>query len=236
MVVMAMMAIPKSCWICGDIATTGEHLLKKTDVITVFGDKFSKRVVRTDLYGNDKILVQSPNSKALKFQNNLCAKCNNERTQPYDRAYVMFANYIRSNLREITRKLEINTNLVFGKRNAKEQQKYLFRYFVKAFGCRLHDAGQSVPQVLKDILIRENYGNTYRVSVCLNSEKLDGLSIFPLEGDRNACGIPIDYYWAQDNGWFTIVHAYNRQVPYKYGDEWFGKSKKVVVGKWSDLP
>lgn len=233
---MAMTDISKLCWICGEIATTGEHLHKKTDVVAMFGDKFSKRVVRTNLEGKDKKFIQSPNSKELMFRNNLCAKCNNETTQPFDRAYVMFADYIRKNLSMLTRELEINLNLIFGKRDAKEKQQNLFRYFAKAFGCRLHDAGLSVPQALKDIFGGANYGNTYRVCVCLNSEKLGGLSIFPLEGDQNERGESIDYYWVQDNGWFTVVHAYNRQIPSEYGDEWFGKSKRIVVGKWLDLP
>lgn len=231
-----MTDIPKLCWICGDIATTGEHLHKKTDVTAMFGDQFSKRVIRTDFDGNDRKFVQGPNSKELKFQNNLCAKCNNARTRPYDLAYEAFADYIRKNFGMLMHDLEINMNLIFGKCDAKSKQQHLFRYFAKAFGCQLHDAGRSVPQALKDVLQGGNYGNIYRVCVCLNAEKMDGLSIFPLEGDQSECGEPVDFYWAQDNGWFSVVHAYNRSIPSMCGSEWYGKSKRIVLGKWLDIP
>ncbi len=224
----------KLCWICAGIATTGEHLHKKTDVIAVFGNGFAKRVVRTDFAGIKKH-IQGPSSKELMFRNSLCAKCNNETTQPYDRAYEKFADYVRMNLRSLTHKLEINTSLIFGKCDAKKQQQYLFRYFVKAFGCQLHDAGLPVPQILKDILKGGNYGKTYRISVCLNSEWLEGLSITPPYGDTNERGECVDFFSTQDNGCFTLVHAYNRSIPSEYGVEWFGKSKKITVGKWSDL-
>ncbi|MDD4962804.1 MAG: hypothetical protein PHI11_02670 [Gallionella sp.] len=229
------MGEPKRCWICGEIATSGEHLLKRTDVVAVFGESFSKRVVKADLEGNHKKYIQSPNSKYLKYPVNLCANCNNARTQPYDRAYKQFADYIRENFDELKHGAEINTNLVFGKQYAKKMQRNLFCYFAKSFGCQLDDVGLPVPKILKSILNGENYGNLYRVGVCIRPQKLDGLSNFPLEGDQDEYGKPVDFYWAQDNGSFTVIHAYNRQIPAEYGDEWLGKSKRIVMGKWSDI-
>ncbi len=224
----------KLCWICGGLATTGEHQHKKTDVIALFGDRFSKSVVKVSLDGKDKKIVQGPNSKALKYQNSLCAQCNTTTTQPYDDAYMTFAAYIREKHRSITRELEINMNLVFGRRDARERQQHLFRYFAKVFGCQLYDAGISVPQALTNIFMQEDFGNTYSVSICMNSKKLNGLATFDLVRYQNEDGNHVGYHWAQDNGWFTIVHAYNWRIPLMWGQEWSGKSKKMVVGKWNE--
>jgi hypothetical protein len=80
----------------------------------------------------------------------------------------------------------------------------LFRYFAKAFGCQLHDAGIAVAKALSEMFVQENYGNTYRVSICINSKKLDGFVTFELMGHQDENGKQIDYHWAQDNGWFTL--------------------------------
>lgn len=223
------------CWICGDSATTGEHQLKKTDVISLFGEGSYKerKVLKVDFDKGKTIPIQGPKSPVLKYPNNLCAKCNNERTQPYDKAYEIFAEYIRTNFRRIKREREINTNLIYGKGKAKGQQKNLFLYFMKSFGCQLNDKRLPVPKELKGALLGKSYGNTFKISICVNDEPDNYLQSFPLEGDQDRNGKPVDYYWAQNTGWFTVVYAYNRSIPQDMGSEWSGKSRKLNTGRLS---
>jgi len=226
--------IPDTCWICGSDATTGEHQPKKTDLVQIFGDGVFKGVVKHDYDSHTKINIQGPNSQALKYSKNLCANCNNERTQPYDLSYTRFAAYVRYNFCELKETLTIDTNVIFGKNEAKEQRHNLFLYFVKAFGCQLHDNNLPIPNTLRDALLgRKNYGDRFRVSVCLNHVVQHFVQNFPLEGDQNECGQLYDSFWAQDNGWFTVVHAYNRPISTEFGEEWFGKSRHLRLGKWS---
>lgn len=224
-----------TCWICGDPATTGEHQSKKTDVTGMFGKASFIGVSKMDFDSGKKSIIQGANSKALKYRDNLCAKCNNERTQPYDRAYEQFVDYVRGNCRQLRKTLAVNTNLVFGKDRAKLQQQYLFRYFIKAFGCQLHDKCLSVPQDLKDALRGNNHGRNFRISICIDRAYQSYLAGYPLEGDQDERGNPVDYFWAQHNGWFTVVYAYNRPISPEFGEEWFGKTKRFRIGKWTDF-
>jgi hypothetical protein len=233
-----MNTVGNLCWICGDEATTCEHFIKKTDVIDVFGAKFTQdqRVIKTDFdKHSQKFIIQSPDSKHLKYSYNLCAKCNNERTQPYDKAYAEFARYIKDNASQLRRHLEINTKLIFGKSNAKKQRKNLFCYFMKAFGCQLNEHNIPIPQDIKDGLTGKNYGNIFRVSICISEAFEQYIHNFPLEGSRTDEGYFEDYFWAQHNGWFTIVYAYNRPISKEFGDEWRGTSKKFLIGKWKHV-
>jgi len=224
------------CWICGSTANTGEHQIKRTDVTQMFGKRSFQGIVKTDFDNNGrKRVIQGANSDSLKYRNNLCAKCNNERTQLYDHAYERFANYIRDDFSKLKKTLCLSTNLVFGKNRAKKQQQDLFRYFIKAFGCQLNDNRIKVPQELKDMLMGQNFGNRnrFRVSICVNDIFQPYLHNFPLEGDQDLQGNPLNFFWAQHNGWFTVVYAYNRQISKEFGEEWFGKSRRVAIGKWA---
>ena len=223
---------PNICWICGAPATTGEHQQKKSDVTKIFGAGTFDSVVKLDLDSGEKVKIQGPNSKELKYTNNLCANCNNKRTQPYDFAYSKFAAYVQDNFAELKRTLCINTNVIFGKACAKKQRCNLFLYFVKAFGCQLNDNGLSVPQGLRDALLGKNYDNTFRISVCLNQEPQPSLQNFSLEGGQDEHEQPVDFFWAQDNGWFTVVHTYNRPVSEEFGEKWNGKSRQFWIGIW----
>ncbi len=81
----------KPCWICGDPADTGEHSIKKNVLIDVF-DRYEptkgKRLHKWQ--GEEKRVIQGFNSDSLKYSNSLCAKCNNQLTQPFDRSFERF--------------------------------------------------------------------------------------------------------------------------------------------------
>lgn len=198
----------------------------------MFGKGTYQRVVKRDFDNSRKNIIQGANSDFIKYCDNLCAKCNNEKTQPYDHAYDDFADYIRSNFGQLKRTLTLSTDLIFGKKVAKKKQQELFRYFIKAFGCQLNDKGIQVPQDLRDTLMGRNFGSRFRIAICLNDAFQPYLHNFPLEGDQDQQGNPVDYFWAQHNGWFTVVYAYNRPISKEFGEEWFGKSRRFGMGKW----
>jgi hypothetical protein len=221
------------CWICGADATTGEHSQKKTDITAMFGSKSFSNVVKRDYDKNKKTIIQGPNSRALKYDNNLCERCNSATTQPFDLAYTIFAEYVRYNFVELSHTSIVNTNIVFGNGAARRERRNLFLYFIKAFGCKLNDRNLVVPQVLRDALLGKNYDTSFRVSICLNQAPQPFLKNFPLEGNQDDQQQPVDFFWAQDNGWFTVVHAYKRPISPEFGEEWFGKSRSFRVSRWS---
>lgn len=223
----------KSCWICGAEATTGEHMQKKTDVTAMFGTGTFAKVVKHDYDKKTKVPIQGARAAALKYDKNLCGNCNNTRTQPFDRAYTTFCDYVRENFSALQRTLTLNTNLIFGKSVARKERRNLFLYFIKAFGCQLNDKNLAVPRMLREALLGRNYDSSFRVSVCLNQAPQPLLQNFPLEGNQDQTGRPVDFFRAQDNGWFTAVHAYMRPISTEFGEEWFGKTPTFRAGRWT---
>lgn len=73
-------------------------------------------------------------SKAL-----LCAKCNNERTQPYDRAWETLSLYLRHNWTSISKARKVDLSKVFPGEVGR-QSLNVHLYFVKLFGCRIVEA------------------------------------------------------------------------------------------------
>jgi len=91
------------------------------------------------LYWNASTLrnqqVKGLDTRILKFNDVLCSRCNNERTQPYDRAWEKLSKYLRSKptLKGGDR---IDLGKVFpGSVHRSMLQVHLF--FVKLFGCSI---------------------------------------------------------------------------------------------------
>jgi hypothetical protein len=82
-----------TCWICGNLADSREHKFKRSDVAQssktwapndqpyYFGEGGSRR-------------IQGPGSELVKFEKILCHRCNTTRTQPFDRAYERFTEWV----------------------------------------------------------------------------------------------------------------------------------------------
>jgi hypothetical protein len=88
--------------------------------------------------------VQGPNSALAKFKATLCARCNNERSQAFDRAYDEFASYLRSRERHVLASRSIDLRAVYGRR-WEQGRDALLRYCVKHIGCRLAENDFEVP-------------------------------------------------------------------------------------------
>ncbi|HBS86252.1 MAG TPA: hypothetical protein DEA97_06835 [Bacteroidales bacterium] len=146
----------EKCWWCGNKANSQEHRHKKSDVKHIFGNRFEgEPVVIRD---NHQRNLQGPDSKLLKFKKVLCKDCNNRRSQPFDRAYDLFVEYVLKNYDKIL----INRIIDFSdlKQNDRIELKHnVFRYLTKVFCCRLASNNISIEPYLIEFLNHENQIN-----------------------------------------------------------------------------
>ena len=130
----------QKCWICKDSpADTDEHKIKNSNYPLVF-DKVSQD---TPLYYNDNQgrknwKIGSTRNKLLVWRNMLCAKCNNERTQPHDIAQDCLFKAICNREPAIQKDTIIRANRLFPYKTRKEMLN-VHLFFVKLFGCRIID-------------------------------------------------------------------------------------------------
>lgn len=146
------------CPWCGGPAGSSEHRHKRTDVVREFG--------RGPYTGSDAVVigrgggaagpvqeidVPGPRSKELTWRDNLCARCNNERSQPFDHAQTRLHEFIAANEATILRTRSVRLSEVYGPRWPDERDN-LLRYYVKHVVCRVAAAGVLVTPDLTDFL------------------------------------------------------------------------------------
>ncbi len=137
------------CWWCGAPATTSEHKYKRTDL---------QRMMRDGehlIWGGDPQRPYSIKSvrkdPAVRFVKSLCEPCNTARSQPFDRAYDVYSNYIREHLDSLWHEDGMDMVAIYGE-DWQMQQAYLARYFIKHFGCKLVEDGLTPPEQMADFL------------------------------------------------------------------------------------
>lgn len=123
------------CWWCGGSAETQEHRIKRSDLVAEFGSEWPEALVH--VRGDEpRGVIKSPNSQRVKFSRSLCARCNNERSQPFDEAYRAFGDFAFAHEEEILRSRVVDLRSVYGagwRRSALD----LARYVVKRAGCQI---------------------------------------------------------------------------------------------------
>ena len=122
------------CWICRDDANSGEHIIKTSDLKSLFGHVTQKSPLyfHTDEKSNQPIA--GIKSDKLKYSELICARCNNERTQPHDRAWEKLSYYLRMRQPPIRSGDLIRLDRPFpGKVGQSMLGVHLF--FLKLFGC-----------------------------------------------------------------------------------------------------
>jgi len=161
------------CWICNEEADSREHKIKRSDLVRVFGQDAAFRSAGLRYFKHDGSIavLQGPNSKHIRFERVLCSKCNSERTQPFDRAYDAFIQYVEGNRQSILKKRQIDFSCIDGD-VWEESQLQLFRYFAKAFGCRIADAGRDVPIDIKKLLFTVPFQTALWVCLAVNEDEL----------------------------------------------------------------
>jgi len=94
--------------------------------------------------------LRGPNAKAAKFGDHFCARCNNERSQPFDLAYDRFIDWFLSNENQIEDTGLLPLEEIFD--DWREGQNLVNCYYAKHAGCRIADVGYRVPDSLREYL------------------------------------------------------------------------------------
>jgi hypothetical protein len=120
------------CWICGSNGPlTGEHKIKKTDLKRHHVTDPQFKSIKT---GKEQP-IQGLNSALLKFEDSICARCNNETTQKADRSYEAFRAADNPSFFKHLEELYVNGSAQIPLDLT--DNVHLARYFGKHLGCAL---------------------------------------------------------------------------------------------------
>jgi hypothetical protein len=233
------------CWICSNEANSKEHIIKKSDLIRAFGIgpyKDDSEIVHVK-NGKTKQL-QGPDSKKIKYSPSLCHKCNTGFTQPFDRAYDQFIDYIYKNESDILRKRFIDFFDVYGS-DFGESQCSLYRYLAKSFGCRLVDAGESVPNDIVSLFYQTPFRTHLRLTLSVHEDILlmsredrngfIGKGNLHSSTDRQDPRIFNGYTWSEHVSWLFFNYWYVQEPDGSSGSTWIANSRFVYLGSMSTL-
>lgn len=228
-----------NCWICGELANTGEHKIKKSLLNDVFEDDFNNKNLQH--YKNDKCsIIQGASSKKIQYLNNLCIKCNNQKTQASDFAFDKFFEYIKNNHTTIFRTKMIDFNEIYGSEYNLEGIN-LFKYFVKIFGCDLSDNNLKVPIDLVNLL----HDKAAKVNLAITFSLKDDYSILEnpiatnygigslntsLENKKTKNETNPFYTFSINLGYITINYFYNISYDVGLGSQWSANHRYIYFG------
>jgi hypothetical protein len=187
--------------------------------------------------------LQGPGSKKIKYEASLCSDCNSNRTQPYDRAFDKFSEFVLRNEEVILMRRVIDFSEVYGD-SFQADQLNLFKYFVKLFGCDLIEHGHAVPDDLVQLLNEEHFLTRLKISFAVNEDKL----LFPKPTDRPV-GIgelhttvrnietrdEPKYRW---HTYFSFLHVYYwywMAPDGPYGAPWIADAQYLYLGSYFSL-
>jgi hypothetical protein len=116
-------------------ADSREHKFKRSDLVRVFGTPpYHGEWTLVRHSGGERSEAHGPGSDLFKFEPTLCQKCNNVRSQPFDRAYDRFIEFVTANADEILKATAISLAAVYGPTWETERDN-LVRYYVKHVCC-----------------------------------------------------------------------------------------------------
>jgi len=128
------------CWICGAEANSREHVVKASDLKLQFGNFSQSNPLFQHSGARKNVRVGSLKSDKLKFSASICARCNNERTQPFDRAWEKLSSTLQSAHRQSPPAQRVRVKTIFPGASGKSMLN-VHLYFVKLFGCRIVESG-----------------------------------------------------------------------------------------------
>jgi hypothetical protein len=241
-----------NCWICGKLADSAEHKIKKSDIVKITGTGSWKKGEFL-LYQDDSFIpLQGPNSKLVKYNKILCSSCNNNFTQPFDKAYECFINYICENRDLILNQRFVDFKKVYGD-NFANGQRNLYKYLVKSFGCRLAYCNSQIPTDLSRLLYQESFKTQLRISFAVNEDKFLHESFEKMVGNgdlyagfesKKTLSFPrklfsmIDssilciYEYSEYFGWLHIFYWYNSLPDGDFGNSWIANSQHIYLGSF----
>ncbi len=241
------------CWICKQVADSAEHRVKKSDLVNLYGStSYKGENALVLIREGKKFPIQGPNSKVVKYKKNLCSKCNNDFSQPFDKAYEAFIEYILKNEDTILKCRFIDFKSVYGDR-FELFQRNLYKYFVKSFGCRLDNDGYPIPEDLPALLPKERFKTRLRITFSVNENfllpseeiKILGngplLTLVPIQETRPTLiekwrakkygrTLPLEYQCCENFKWLYVWYWYNKLPDGKLGSTWIANSQYIYLG------
>lgn len=159
-----------NCWICGNTANSGEHRMKASDLRDHFGQMSQNKPLYLHLDERRNIPIRSAKNDRLKFNVQICARCNNQRTQPYDFAWEHVSKYVRANWTTLKREKIIDFSRIFPT-YTKRSLIDAHLYFVKLLGCMIveHDIPINVKSFSNSIIHRRPHKNIFIGFGCVKS-------------------------------------------------------------------
>lgn len=161
------------CWICGDPAETGEHLVKVSDLRDIFGHITTHKPLFRRLGDQRHELVQGVRSKKLIFESPLCAACNNQRTQQHDKSWEALATFLRKRNPPLRPGEKVRPAKAFST-GLHPGMLGVHLYFAKHFGRLVGDGGASVDRasLAEAILGNVAHPHLYLSFMVVTSRKL----------------------------------------------------------------
>ena len=95
--------------------------------------------------------IQGPNSILAKFRATMCARCNNQRSQPFDLAYDQFTAYVHAQETHVLASRSVDLRAVYGE-SWELGRDGLLHYMAKHVGCRLAENEVEVPASIRRYL------------------------------------------------------------------------------------
>lgn len=133
------------CWWCGAPATTQEHRIKHSTLRRIAqADSGEVELANTYKVADDfeGPLRSLKKGSQVKWRKNMCANCNNARSQPFDYAYDVMETFLIQHADELITRPRLAWADVYGE-DWQPGATSLARYFGKQLGCML--AGQRLP-------------------------------------------------------------------------------------------
>ncbi len=228
------------CWICGAPATTGEHKIKRSDLQRVHGRGAQFQSARLNYLRSDGSVVplQGPNSDHVKYRDVLCGPCNSAWTQPFDRAYDEFVAFVEGNSVQLLSRRQLDFEAIY-EEDWRQKQADLFKYFVKAFGCRIADSGQPVPSDLKGIFSDRYPDLPFAICFAVDEDEIIrpaasqtrlGIGHLVLnEGNRSTARFAA----ASRYRWLLVSYWYNWGPYGPVGEPWHRDQQFVCIGSYT---
>ncbi|MDX6383010.1 MAG: hypothetical protein QOK48_583 [Blastocatellia bacterium] len=229
------------CWICSNPADSSEHRFKKTDLVSLHGHgPYTNERELLLLKGTVVHKIKGPSAQVVKYEKSLCRHCNNAFTQPFDYAYEKFIAWVFQNKNQVIERRIINFEHIYGQR-MEDDQRNLYKYFAKSFGCRLANDGFKVPSDVSLLMKQERFQTGLRISLSINEDMLRladdmqlGLAKGPLFGSQFDSELP-SFIWQENYKWLNIFCWYNWWPKGELGFPWVADSAFLYLGTYALL-
>lgn len=150
---------------CGAKPDSSEHSFKASVLRRFYRGDWSKRRPEAwpfHFMDGSHSRLRGPNANRLKYSDNLCRRCNNDRSSHWDAAYDRLCDWLTSGAAKDAAVADLS--VVLGP-DVERQVRNLYKYFAKALGCRLADATATVPIDFPNPLDNSAFGSLL-ASIC----------------------------------------------------------------------